>query len=249
MKNYETVVRTRYNQQKYDSKSILKNIYSPINAMGFYGELKAYQILYEFVNMLYSRKKDLHKISICDCGCGDGIKTRFMAELLGNPEQVFGMEYSENRLMHCKKMNSYIHYEYADLTKKIPFDVQFDGITAFVVFMHFSSRTEIRNALKNIYNSLNRKGLFLWYELSADNHWDGAKNDSDGWGYSEEQMDKYAAEAGFKLVKHFGIYAKLPIINKSTGYLIKNVKDLWIMELLEKLPFKKNNLIRIYCKE
>lgn len=249
MKNYETVVRERYNRQKYDSNSISNNIYAPINTIGFYGDLKTNQVLFEFVNMLYSRKKNLHEINICDCGCGDGSKTRFMAELLGSPGQVFGTEYSENRLKRCKEMNNYIHYRYGDLTKEIPFDAKFDGITAFVVFMHFRSHKEIRSALKNIYDSLNEKGLFLWYEVNAENHWDGRKKNVDGWGFSGSQMDKYASEAGFKLIRCFGVYARLPIISRSTGYLIKSIKDIWMMELLEKFPLKRNNLVRIYCKK
>lgn len=249
MKNYKTVVSERYNRQRYDSNSMLNNVYAPINITGFYGEFKANQILFEFINMLYSQKKDLHKIKVCDCGCGDGIKTRYMAELLGRSEQVFGMEYSENRLKHCKEMNDCIHYKYGDLTREIPFDVKFDGVTSFVVFMHFNSHAEIRSALKNIYHSLNRKGLFLWYEVSAENHWNGRKKLVDGWGFSENQMDEYAIEAGFKLIRHYGVYAKIPIINKSTGYLINNIKDLWLMELLEKFLLKKNNFVRIYCKE
>lgn len=249
MKNYEAVVRERYDRQRYDGGSIAKNIYAPINPIGFYGDLKTNQVLFEYINMLYDRKKDLSKIKVCDCGCGDGSKTRFIAELLGRPDQVFGMEYSKNQFIRCKEMNHSIHYEYGDLTKEIPFEELFDGITAFVVFMHFSSRTQIRNALRNIYHSLNKNGLFLWYELNADNHWDGIKKHVDGWGFSEKQMDEYALEAGLKLVRHFGVSSRIPIINKSTGYLIKNVRDLWMMELLEKFPFKKNNLVRIYCKE
>ncbi|MCI9592694.1 MAG: class I SAM-dependent methyltransferase [Lachnospiraceae bacterium] len=248
MKNYEAVVRGRYNRQKYDSSSVRNNKYMPINPTGFYGEFKANQVLFEFINMLYYRKKDLHKIRVCDCGCGDGNKTRFMAELLLQPNQVFGTEYSKIRLEHCKRMNNHIHYRYADLTKEIPFDIQFDGITAFVVFMHFSSHKEINNALKNIYNSLNKNGLFLWYELGAKDHWDGTKEYVDSWGFSESQMDEYAFEVGFKLVRHFGVCTKIPIINQSSGYLIKNIKDLWMMELLEKFPFKKNNFVRIYSK-
>lgn len=57
MKNYEAVVRGRYNRQKYDSSSIRNNKYAPINPTGFYGEFKANQVLFEFINMLYYRKK------------------------------------------------------------------------------------------------------------------------------------------------------------------------------------------------
>lgn len=250
MKNYKKVIKERYDRQKYDGKGILNNQYSLINPVGLYMEFKATGILSEFVKII-SAKRTFDKIKICDCGCGDGNKTRILAELLGNPDQVYGVEYSINRLRHCKDMNAFIHYEYADLTESggVPYDTQFDGITAFVVFMHFVSEKEIVCALNNIYNSLKRKGYFLWYELNADSHWDGKRKNVEQWGFSADEMDKYASGVGFKLVKQYGIYAKFPIINKTTAYLAKDIKDIWMLELLEKLPFKKNNLVRIYYKE
>ncbi len=57
MKNYEAVVRERYDRQRYDGGSIAKNIYAPINPIGFYGDLKTNQVLFEYINMLYDRKK------------------------------------------------------------------------------------------------------------------------------------------------------------------------------------------------
>lgn len=251
MRNYKKVIEERYDRQKYDGRGIKKNMYAPVNPVGFYGEFKAAQILSDFVSLLNKRGIMLDKLKICDCGCGDGIKTRFMAELLGNPDLVYGIEYSKNRIQHCRNMNASIHYEYADMTRKgkVFFGGRFDAITAFVVFMHFESEEEIMNALKNIYDSLNRKGLFLWYEANVKSHWDGKKKDVDGWGFSADEMDRYASCAGFRLMKHHKIYSQIPIINKSTVYLAENIKDFWILELLEKLPFKKNNLIRIYYKK
>ena len=52
MKDYKTIVNDRYDQQQYDSKAVLNNIYSPINPVGFYGEFKAAQILSDFIKML-----------------------------------------------------------------------------------------------------------------------------------------------------------------------------------------------------
>ena len=252
MKSYKRIIKERYDRQQYTGKGIVNDMYSPINPVGFYGEYKAAQILFEFVNMINKDKKSLDTIKICDCGCGDGIKTRFLTELLENPDQVYGVEFSQNRLQHCKNMNPAIHYEYADLTelgKGIPFNVQFDGITAFVVFMHFATEKEILFALKNIYNSLKQNGLFLWYELNAGSHWDGKGKNVDLWGFSAKEMDKYAAKVGFKLKKHHAVYVKFPFINKATVYMAKDIKNLWMLEALEKLPFKRNNLVRIYYKE
>ncbi len=239
MKNYNKVIEERYDKQKYDGRGIKKNVYSLFNPIGFYSEFKSAQILLNFVRMCH---KSLDKINVCDCGCGDGVKTRFLAELLGNPKQIYGIEYSQNRLQHCIDMNPNIHYKYADLTKKgegIPFDIQFDGIIAFVVFMHFDLEEDIMNALKNIYDSLKKKGLFLWYEANADSHKDGKTKNIDHWGFSTEEMDKYASNVGFTLIKQFGIYTQIPIINKATVYLPENINNIWVLELMEKLPFKK----------
>ncbi len=252
MKDYKKVISERYDKQKYDGRGIKNNIYSLINPIGFYLELKSAQILSDFVKMLMVQENSLERIKICDCGCGDGIKSRFLAELLGNPAQVYGIEYSKNRLQHCKNMNAGIHYEYADITKRgegIPFDVAFDGIMALDVFMHFVFEKDIISALQNIYDSLKRKGLFLWYDANADSHRDGKKQDIDHWGFSVSEMDKYASRVGFRLVKSFGVYTQIPVMNAPTVYLAGNIKNIWILELLEKLPFKKNNNIRIYRKE
>lgn len=249
MNDYKKIIKEHYDKQKYGGREIKSNIYAPINPIGFYGEFKIAQILAEFISMICLHNRRLDKINVCDCGCGDGVKTRFLAELLGNPNQVYGIEYSKNRLQHCKNMNSFIHYEYADLTKKIPFDIQFDGITVFDVFMHFKTEEEITDALKNIYDSLKRKGIFVWDEPNVKSHWTGGKKGVNGWGFSAGEMDKYALNAGFKLKRQFGIYTKVPIIDKPTLYLVKKIKNIWILEIFEKLPFKKNNNIRIYYKE
>ena len=149
-------------------------------------------------------------------------------------------------------MNSFIHYEYADLTAPgagLPFAEQFDGITAFVVFTHFARKKEILNALENIYISLKKGGYFLWYEADAKSHKEGNLKDTDHWGFSKREMDQYAKRVGFKLVKEKSIYTKIPILNQPTVYLAEKVKDISVLELLEKLPFKKNNHIRIYIRE
>ncbi len=253
MRSYKRVVKERYDRQQYDGKSIKKNLYSLINPVGFYGELKAAQILKDFVNLLYEKRgRSLDKLRVCDCGCGFGTNTRVLAELFANPDQVCGMEYSKNSLEFCKMMNPAIHYEWGDLTVAgagLPFDEQFDGITAFVVLMHFATDKEILSALENIYVSIKKGGYFLWYDLDAKSHKEGKSKDIDHWGFSKNEMDQYAKKVGFRLVYESGIYTKIPFLKQPMIYLAEKIKDIGMLELLEKLPFKKNNLIRIYVKE
>lgn len=172
MKEYEKVIASRYDKDQFNAKSINENVYSSVNPIGFYGDLKIREICIDFISML-NHGKALENIRICDCGCGTGKIARFFAELIEDPERIYGVDYSKVRIDHCRKMNESIHYEYADLTKEIPFAIQFDAITAFVVFMHFSTQKEIGDALKNINRSLKPKGLFLWYDTNEKSHWGG----------------------------------------------------------------------------
>ena len=89
----------------------------------------------------------------------------------------------------------------------------------------------------------------MWYEPNVKSHWTGGKKGENGWGFSANEMDKYALNAGFELKKQFGIYTIIPIIDIPTIYLAKKTKNILILEILEKLPFTKNNNIRIYSKE
>lgn len=43
----------------------------------------------------------------------------------------------------------------------------------------------------------------MWYELNAKNHWEGKRKNVDHWGFSANEMDRYALKTGFKLVKQF----------------------------------------------
>lgn len=253
MKDYKDVVRERYDKEQYHNEGRINNQYAIFNPVGFYGSLNNAKVLRNFIfDVADSTNKSFEKLKICDCGCGNGFNTRVLAEFLGNPDGVYGTEYSVNRLQFCKEMNPLIHYEYADLTdfsgRGMPFGVKFDGVTAFDVFMHFTKEEEIINALRNIYDALEDKGIFLWFDPKVESHWDGLKKDIDGWGYSAKEMDEYAARVGFKLKKKQDIYSIIPLKKISTVYLARRIKNLWILELLESLPFKKNNQVRIYCK-
>ena len=247
MKDYKWVVKERYDKEMFDRQAIADNMYSLINPVGFYGEYNSVKILTHFINLLDEYRGNHDQIRILDCGCGVGIKTRIMAELIGNPHNVYGIDYSVNSIEHCKKMNSNITYQWGDLTQEISFDIKFDAITAFVVFMHFSKEDEIVKALKNIYNSLKTGGVFLWYDTNVKSHWNSAEK-VDGWGYSIQEMDDYAKKAGFEFISGYGLYSVIPGIKTSTIYLSNQIKQIWLLEIMDKLPFKKNNNVRIYIK-
>ncbi len=253
MKSYKEVVENRYDNEKYDADSILKNEYSFINPVGFYGEVKLAYVLKSFVLQL-CKDKELSKIKILDVGCGIGTKTRFLAEFIRNPTNIYGVEYSKNRLEYCKRLNPYINYEWGDIVKETheKGGGMFDGIISFTVLSHFSTDEEIEKALRNIYSKILDKGLFLWVDINDKSHKQHMQYNGDSYGFSSREMDSYAGRVGFKLVKGSGLFKKIPFINTSTYYLANKIKRIFLLELLDHLlitplfPHAYN--VRIYSK-
>ncbi len=117
---------------------------------------------------------------------------------------------------------------------------------AFDVFMHLRQESEIVSGIANIYNTLNDKGLFLWYDVNEKTHF--SDDEDDGRGFSEKEMDYYACQAGFCLVKKKHVYKTMPIYNTSTYYFAGKVDMLLLMILDKLLPTKQTINVRIYEK-
>lgn len=116
MRDYRQVNAERYEKDDFSGKGIEKNIYSPINAVGNYGLYKTCQILRWYISLLKrTTGKALCDIKLLDCGCGKGDWTRLISNLLGNCENVYGFEFSHNRLGYCQRMNPAINYAWGDI--------------------------------------------------------------------------------------------------------------------------------------
>ena len=169
-----------------------------------------------------------------------------MAELIGCGQRVFGFDYSQNEIDYCKKMNPTINYKYADICD-FSYDIKMEGVTVFDCFMHLRKESEVIAAMSNVYNCLRDNGLFLWYDCNADTHF--ADDDNDERGFSISEMDKYATEAGFELIKKRKVYKEVPIYNTSTVYFAEKLSVLTIMLLDKFMPTKQTLNIRIYRKK
>lgn len=252
MLDYREVVKERYDSQELSNSNAWNSgLYSFCNAVGFYSDLTCMKVLYDFYQILRKEAKFIQmpgckdKMKVLDVGCGMGTKTRAWAELLGNSDQVYGFEFSENRLEHCKNMNDKIHYEFGDMVKGIPFECKFAAASAFVVLMHLREEKDILSALSNIYHSLEDRGFFLWYECNTKSHFISSE-EADGNGYSAAEMDKYALMSGFVLVKSYGIHK---VIKGNSTVYWANKLPMIILDLISKcFPAKYGNLVRIYQK-
>lgn len=88
-----------------------------------------------------------------DVGCGTGANTRIISEILGNPKQVAGVDYSRKRIEQFKKMNPAIECMYGDITKEGSFDARengYDGIVIIDCIMHLRKREDVLIALRTV---------------------------------------------------------------------------------------------------
>ncbi len=264
MRDYEQVNRERYEKDDFSGEGIERNIYSPINPVGNYGVFKITQLLRKYLMLIKSCcGKGYDEIKMLDCGCGTGVWTRTLANLLGRTENIYGFEFSKNRLAYCKSMNPAIHYFWGDIAGEWMNDkistgeffelsnCRFDGILAVDVFSHLRKSEDIEKALNNVSKALADSGLFLWYDINAKTH--DTNFEADTQGYSEEEMDKYARNNGFKLKYSNRMYGAIKVLGRSYSTYY-NVNDKWrdivFMEIIEPVLLKFNHLdnIRIYMK-
>ncbi len=234
MKNYDEVVRDRYDKENY-KESLLKNVYSYINDVGYYGARELSNLLRKYIKLLLASNKEIDDIKILDVGCGNGYVTRCLCEILGNPKQIYGFDYSKSRVANCQKMNPNINYKFGNVVEEFAYEEKFDGITTFDVFMHLKEEKDILNGLRNVRNSLKEDGIFLWYEVNATSHFANIENQSDGEGYSKVEMDSYANQVGLQPIFGGGIYRNYPIIGSSYYYMSN--KTHYILQILDMLPF------------
>ena len=146
----------------------------------------------------------------------------------------------------CKKAGGNIRYEYGDIVEKIPFEKNFDMITAFDVFMHLNEEQQLIKALNNVYQKLTSKGIFVWYECNAKNHFT-QNNCATGTGYSKKEMDSYAEKTGFCRIACFDLHKTFPRVGNSV-YLAQHF-PLPLAKFMEKfIPGPAGNICHVYEK-
>lgn len=161
MKNYDVVVKERYDNEQIGGEKTLSNVYSLFNNTGFCGALNEYSLLHKIIRYIQENTGKIpSELKLLDVGCGKGVVIRMLSELVESPKNIYGTELSANRIAHCKRMNGNIDVRYADITKPLPFDFSFDCIFSFTVFMHLKSRQQIESALGSIYSRVSRGGVF-----------------------------------------------------------------------------------------
>ena len=246
--DYKDTNSVRYEAIKY--YDVENNIYAAINPVGNYSYYIAYKSVRWFLRELHKHSRiPYHNMKVLDVGCGDGHISRMMVSLLDNADNICAFDYSNNNVEQCQRLNPAVDYKTGDIVEGIPYDMKFDGITAFVVLSHLRKEIDVIQALKNIYDSLSDDGLFLWYELVSKSHYINPDKDTQGFNYRE--MTQYAKEAGFEEVARKSFSRTVWVGKKSRSlYYSANEHNIWLLELISKiLPLRPTITIRIYKKE
>ncbi len=246
MRDYKQVINERYNNEARRGTDI-NCIYHPTSKTGLYVYYSNMLLLQNLYRKIYKRTGvNPIDMRILDCGCGNGANTRIMTELSGGASNIYGTDYSMNRIKTCKEINSIINYKYANLVEEIPYDMIFHGITIFDVMMHIREEDDVIRGLKNCYEKLEKGGVLLWYEPLVKTHYDNL--DSDGQGFSKSEMDRYAKEVGFHLIDRVGVHKKLPG-NRGSIYMIEKY-GVRFVRIIEKLwPGNPLNIAGFYGKD
>lgn len=246
IKSYEQVIAERYDGRETEQK-IYDNVYSLINPIGFYGHINIENIVYEIIQLIRNRNIDISQMKILDVGCGSGWITRLLAEFTGNPYNITGIDLSKYRTDIARSMFTNIEYINGDIVKECEFKHKFDLITSFDVFMHLGTEEEIEKALKNIYNNLNNKGIFVWYDAYAKDHFNTLP-DAECQGFSSFQMNYFAEKVGLVKIHELSLY-KLLFGRVHSLYLCDKLPNS-IVRLLEKIiPGSPGNMVKIFIKE
>lgn len=216
MKGYKQVVAERYDGERgYDgAKTPGDNLYALHRPVGQYGLYSFARMLSNLVNYCLDHETGKYmrsgNLKVLDIGSGNGKDTALLREFLYPfSPKIHGMDLAKRSIEECKKRIPDGIFRQGDIVEGIPFEQKFHIITAMVVFMHLNTEEEIACALKNISDSLEDDGCFMWYEGCVKDHF-ASSDEQESYGYSLQQMDDFARQAGMERVFYQSYYRFIP---------------------------------------
>jgi ubiquinone/menaquinone biosynthesis C-methylase UbiE len=113
----------------------------------------------DFIKKIHQYLSPTPDQTMLDLACGKG---RHSIQLNKMGAQIEGCDYSENSIKYARQFeNDHLHFYTHDMRNELPksYDYVFNLFTSFG---YFKTLNEHQTTLRNIYNGLNKKGLFIF---------------------------------------------------------------------------------------
>jgi len=240
MRDYKEVVSQRYDRQ-------IETDFSPRTTLEWMSsQLRISQVFHQVLKRLADSGLNLADARVLEVGCGGGRWTRFIAEITGQPANIIGLDLSEPRIEHARRMNPAIRYRVADVVET-PIGDTVDIAVAISVFMHFESEDSIRKALRNVWGSLSENGAFIFFDAWADSHF-APSGDSDSQGFRPDEIIQLARSEGFSPRFKLDVFRIFPGSHHSEQYY-RFLPSVLIRFFEIVCPTKPGNFFIVFDKE
>lgn len=241
MQEYQDVVKNRFNADEDPDKSI----YAENHPIGKYIRKNLYAALDEFI-LWYSKDHKVAESKLLDAGCGFGGMLGYLMSKGFVASNTTGMDFSETRIAGAKKAFPLATFLHADITQFNLPGQKFSVITSFDLFSHLPEKNQLESGLKNLWNHLEDDGVFLWYDIYANDHFAPPKG-ADSWGFSTQQMIDLATASGFQFVYQKSFFKKF--FNRyNSVYQVKRLSPGLVRFLERILPGSPGNSMIVFKK-
>lgn len=243
MKDYQEVVSERFDQEGEDQKSI----YSADHPIGKYIRASLYKELDNYLEEYTNSHGPVENKTLLDIGCGNGGMIEFFIDRGFDPKNVTGVDLSNTRILKAKRQTPDVNFICDDAITFSLEEKNFDMITAFDLFSHFTKKEQIQEGLQNIKNHLDDNGVFVWYDIYSLDHF-SPSNNADAWGFSKEQILSFAKEAGFE-IEYYKPLFKLFFNKYQSIYQVQRLSPRMVKFLERILPGNPGNMMMVFVKK
>jgi ubiquinone/menaquinone biosynthesis C-methylase UbiE len=125
---------------------------------------------WEMIKMLKkARINCLGDKKILDVGCGEGRELINLIRYGARPENLYGIDLLEERIIAAKNLHPYINFISGDASKLPYSDEYFDIVMQFTVFTSILDKNMKKNISEEMIRVLKPDGIILWYDYYVNN--------------------------------------------------------------------------------
>jgi SAM-dependent methyltransferase len=243
MKNYQEVVKNRFNAEEDAANSI----YAPHHPIGKYTRKVLFDKLNAFLLFYYKIPYKYASLKLLDLGCRAGGMIHFFQSVGFASNHLTGIDFSKTRIEKAQMQNPAVTFLVDDVLTFNLFPKKFNLICSFDLFSHLTTKEQLVQGLQNTEQHLEKDGIFLWYDIYSNDHFSPAE-DSDSWGFNNQQMIQLAEEAGLEVIYYTPLFKNF--FNRYHSiYQVKRLSAR-LISLLEKiLPGTPGNLLYVFQKK